>query len=174
MPSTYPRTVLGIDPGTANIGFALVRKDSARAKPRLLALDYVGTTKGKGPVVADDVRRLRLAIDGLRTVLANAADYGVFSVAVEWYAPRGRQRNGWKTALTVGAVLAVAEFAGVPVTVQAAKDRAGASKDKQKVIAAMKRRVTGFAASIERWPATKHEHLADACAHALTSLERTK
>lgn len=179
MSTSYPRTCLGIDPGTANIGFALVRKDSARAKPHLLALDYLGTKKWPGTVIADDVRRLRIAVKQAERWILRAThttEFGMVSpddVVIEWYAPRGRQRGGWKTALTVGAFVAVAELAGVPLVAASPKDRAAADRDKAKVIAAMKRRVVGFAEALERWPETKHEHLADACAHAVAALETT-
>lgn len=164
----YPRTVLGIDPGTANIGFALVRKDSARARPRVLRLGYLGTTKGDGAVIEDDVRRLRLFLREFLDWVPRSRDA---TVVVEWYAPRGRQRSGWKTALTVGAVFGAALVFGGEVVAAPPHARTAASKDKAKVVAAMRRRVRGFGAALAEFPARQHEHIADAAAHAVAVLE---
>lgn len=155
--------VLGVDPGTANIGFVLLDPDGTYADCR-----YVKTTPGDGPVAQDDVRRLLIAIDA-----ADAWSQRPLAVVVEWYAPRGRQRAGWKTALTVGALVAWARLRGVHLHVAQPAQRTAASSNKAKVVRAMRRRLGSvFRSTLDGMPTTAHEHIADAAAHAVAWRDR--
>lgn len=171
---TFPKTrrVLGVDPGTANLGLACVAADPATGGLSCVGVRFCGTKPNRHQRIAavDDAHRL--------LVMAQAVDQAITEwapdlVVVEWYAPRqGAQRHGWKTVLVVGATVAIAwahELACRPQLPKHLRQFTQAG-DKAGVVKWTTTNVAGMAKALRGLPASKHEHVADAAGHACLAL----
>lgn len=165
-------TGVGIDGGLATLGLA--RVDVEGTKPRVVALDFHATEKAskkvKVSVTYDDRVRARAQVERICAFIDDARYTDV--IGMEWYLPNRLNRSGWKTLLVVGGVLALAHEEGWPMLIEQlpgeVKRFVGNPKaDKDEVVRWCRKNVLDFDRLVDRFPATKHEHLADATIHAI-------
>lgn len=170
-------TIMGIDPGFASLGLAVL--DGAH----VLACEVVATQKEKAPraavrVSVDDSRRLGELCDAVVAVIER---HEVTAVAVEVFTTvPGKMAGGAvKTALAYGALYALARARGllwlplVPTDLKRALcGRVSASK--VEVQAAVELRAPSAAALLATIGKTKREHAADAIAAAIVGQEELR
>lgn len=112
--------VMGIDPGLANTGLAVVGPSGS-----LEHCEWYRTTpsRAKGRrTSADDRDRLLEIVEWIRPFLVSSASRPDL-IALEWYAPRKLasgywSKRGWTTVLVVGAIIAMAREFGIESVVQ--------------------------------------------------------
>lgn len=172
------RVALGIDPGMAHTGLAIVTRthNGVYHCEKLVLAASKPTGKGLVPRAQDDARRLKLIHAACMELMAYFAPH---VLAVESYAPLvGRQGgSAWKTSVVYGLVHGIGLSGNRPVVAQSPQDikRAftlGKNNSKQHVQAMMCKLVQGLDAKLEAVCASKREHLADATAHAVLALDR--
>lgn len=128
----------------------------------------------QGAQIPDDVRR---HWEICAWVYSYMERWDPWLVVIEWYAPRKgmRARSGWKTIITVGGILAIAQTQGRQVAAQSAgalRRFCDDAPEKEGVIAFCHDHCPGFSAHLTNHPKSKHEHVADACGHAMLARER--
>jgi Holliday junction resolvasome RuvABC endonuclease subunit len=176
---------LGIDPGLAHVGLALVEQENAASGPcidyRVLRVGYLKTTKGPGPVTGDDLRRYREILESIGPWLASA-----YCVGIEAFSSSGARRKdgsrhrtsaaGSKTGVAYGLILArVWEHTDIIHVMHPNQTRArlglvgGATKE---AVHAMAFSIIGKTArdAIDATPRGQREHVGDAIALALCAL----
>lgn len=174
-------TAMGIDPGFAHLGLAVVTRQKPGDPLRLVTLEVVETSKAPKKamrdlrVAADDQRRLRHFWNRLESVIAA---YLPQAIGVESYAPWPGQMGGnaWKVALAYQLSVCVGWAHGVlPMTFRPddLKRRllgknAGTKGEVEQGLCA---EVTGLRDALDALPKTKREHAADAVGHALLAIE---
>jgi crossover junction endodeoxyribonuclease RuvC len=154
----FDSSVLGVDPGLANVGLAVVAR-----RDRAVSLVWAGTIRT--PADADEAGRLRLVADA---VAAAIGEHRPGAVAIERIAWNRNQVSALRVARAIGAVMVAADRAGLPVReygpneVKIAVTGAGGA-DKRQVRDALERihRLRGVPAQPDA---------ADAVATALTHL----
>lgn len=169
--------VMGIDPGFASLGLAVLDEQ------RILACDVITTKKEKAPraqvrVSVDDSRRLGELCD---SVIGAIERHGVTAVAVEVFTTiPGKMAGGAvKTALAYGALYSLVHARGllwlplVPTDLKRALcGRVSASKTE--VQAAVESRLPDAAAAVQALAKGKREHAADAIAAAIVGQEELR
>jgi len=164
---------LGIDPGLAHVGLALVSGGDQGDRPYVvLRVGYLKTTKGDGPVTGDDLRRYREIRDGVEPWMQPADVLGI-----EVYTARGRQSAGsaTKTGAVYGMILGVAwdRIRSVhAMHPQQTRARLGLRQgaDKAAVQGKVCLLVTGATEALAATPRGQREHVGDAIALALCAL----
>ena len=162
---------LGIDPGLAHVGLALVEEGDERDY-RVLRVGFLKTTKGDGPVTGDDLRRYREIRDGVEPWMQSATVLGM-----EVYTARGKQSAGsaTKTGAVYGMILGVAWDRIQHVHVmhpQQTRARLGLRQgaDKQAIQTCVCNLVRGATKALMATPKGQREHVGDAIALALCAL----
>ena len=174
-------TALGVDPGFANLGLAVVMRPKPEAPLRLVTLEVVETSKAPKKamrdlrVAADDQRRLRHFWNRLELVIAA---YLPQAIGVESYAPWPGQMGGnaWKVALAYQLSVCAGWAHGILPMVFRPDDlkrrllgkNAGTKVAVEDVLRTL---VMGFGEALDKLPKTKREHAADAVGHALLAIE---
>lgn len=168
--------MLGLDPGTANLGLAVLEYIPGTGKPRVLTAEHHTTKVNHDAVtvVEDDLVRLRALTD----VVRNAIDvYKPDVIAAETYIVFSQHavKTGWKVAYSYSMTAVLAHLHGIPfrpIRPQEIKRKvahaSGASKDD--VARAVCGYVVGLEARLNAVPRNKREHISDACAIALLGL----
>lgn len=171
--------VMGVDPGLASTGIAILEK-RANQKPVCLELNVVRTKKADKKdrrglrVTADDSRRLREIWNGLA---AMTQAWQPQALAFEVYSPyRAQGGTAWKAARIEGAVQMFGlerEMLVLPFLPQDLKrgfcGRVNASKeDVQNALAA---KVENLDQMVNRFSKTLREHVTDAAGHAYLAFE---
>jgi crossover junction endodeoxyribonuclease RuvC len=101
----FDSCVLGVDPGMAATGLAVVERDGART-----SLRWSGTVRT--PAELDEELRLRAIAEHVRTAIGAHSPGAVAIERVAW----GRNvTSGLRVARATGAIMLVAADAGVPV-----------------------------------------------------------
>lgn len=171
--------VMGVDPGLASTGLAILEKAPGK-KASCLKLKVIRTKKADKKdrrnlrVTADDSRRLKEIRDGLAELFE---DLRPQALAFEVYSPYGAQGgSAWKTARVEGAVQMFGlerEILVLPFLPQDLKrgfcGRVGASK--VDVQTALCEKVDDLRTAIQNFPKTVQEHVADAAGHAYLAFE---
>jgi crossover junction endodeoxyribonuclease RuvC len=101
----FDSCVLGIDPGLANVGLAVVAR-----RDRAVTLVWSDTVRT--PADADEAVRLRRLADA---VAAAIADHRPDAVAIERVAWNRNQVSALRVARAIGATMVAADRAGIPV-----------------------------------------------------------
>jgi len=185
--SSMGQIVMGVDPGFASGGVAILQRRSPSSPVQAIAVKFLGTAKATKKarnnlrVSADDFRRYKelwSMLEDLRIV------HAPYAVGVEAYMPQGPRGGGQasKTLAVYGGVLWWALSRGLfvaPFVPSDLKKRFGGSKSasKEAVEAGLCREVEGLKELIVKIPKTQREHVADAAGHAFLVLEevyRTK
>lgn len=175
-PQSSRLTVLGVDPGLASLGLAVLRRDpSLRSMPEALLLESLGTKKGSKKllrnirVADDDERRYREIWERVGEVIQ---DYGVTVVAMENYVPYAQVGSGaWKTCRVCGLIHGLTlsrKLTFLSFLPQDLKRRIAGklSASKEEVEAALHGKVWNFQNRMQTVRKDDHEHLADATGHA--------
>jgi crossover junction endodeoxyribonuclease RuvC len=102
----FETRVLGVDPGVASLGLAVV--DGTGRNASLVWSETVRTPSG-----GRDSERLRLICEGIREAIAA---HGPAAVAIERLAWNRNQVSAIAVARATGAIMVAAAEAGVPVT----------------------------------------------------------
>lgn len=172
--SAQSLVVVGVDPGFAAMGIAVLEKREDGI-PKVLDLQVAETKKANKKamrvmrVTADDQRRTKELYFALASVVER---YNPHAIAYEVYSPFGPQGgNAWKAARIEGMVQAVAftrDLLLLPFIPQDLKmhivGKVKASKaDVQKHIIG---RVHGLPKALQAIKATNQEHVADAAGYA--------
>lgn len=167
--------VLGIDPGFANLGMALVQDMEDGRGPEVLWWQHAATSKNRlaSRVVEDDVRRLMLLLVEVERALST---WQPSAMAIEAYTVGSGRAGagagaGAKVAMVYGAVLAQPW----PTRIYRAQDRtiriggakSGAKADVERGVC-LRARVPAAMTAIAK---THREHVFDAAALALMALE---
>ncbi len=173
-------TVVGIDPGWANQGMAVIRQTQGQPI-ELLAVKYTKTEKFKDKkakqnlrVNVDDARRLRELWAGMDELVK---PWGANAIAVEAYAPRPGMGGGnaWKSAMAYALVHGYALHRDItlqpflPLDLKAAFGLTK-SADKSEVGRAVCAKVPGLENALHKYPQGVWEHLTDAAGHAYLGL----
>ncbi len=149
--------VLGVDPGIANLGLAVVEGDARRA--RLVYAGVVATAAGEPAEV-----RVGRLFQGVRAAIG---DHRPEAVAVEAQYFYRQNERAFQVGWGMGAVLAAASLAGLPVfaygPMQIKKALVGAGRAEKAQVAYMLRALLGG-------PLPESNHATDAIAVALTHL----
>lgn len=177
--NTQVTRCLGVDPGLANCGFAVVQ-EGLDGKMKVVHTEVVLTERGDDGerVCQDDMRRLTYI---QRAVVRLLHDHNPNMLGVETYVPlAGKGANGaFKVAQVYGLVVGLAVSANRPVYGYAPQDlrRAflgGSKGSKDAVQMAIGQVCVGVDAAVESFPKTHREHVADAIAHAILALDNTR
>jgi Holliday junction resolvasome RuvABC endonuclease subunit len=170
--------VMGVDPGLASLGVAVIEKREERVMA--LAARVLRTKKASQKMLrdlrvsADDQRRLGELWDGLVAIVTAHRPQGL---AIESYAPQpGRGGSGgWKSAVVYGVVYGLGRANDCTVLPFWPGDlkrkltgKASASKDE--VATVVLGEVAGLAELLHKIPRTQREHVTDAAGHALLGL----
>jgi Holliday junction resolvasome RuvABC endonuclease subunit len=172
-----PPRILGIDPGFASLGLAVLQGE------RLLACEVLATEKAKAKradlrVSVDDSRRLGEICEAVTAVLER---HHVDAVAIEVFTmvPGKMAGGASKTAMAYGALYALARARGclwLPLVPDDLKrglcGRRSASK--AEVQTAVCDLTFGARAALDAMPKTKREHAADAIAAAIVGRTEVK
>lgn len=175
-------TALGIDPGFADCGLAVVGKRAADDDPVLVHVDIVTTKKAAKKamrglrVLADDQRRLK-ELHG--KIMSMHALYQPSVIGVESYSPQpGRAgSSGWKVSMVYGGICWYGYTQGIlvlPFLPADLKRRVAGkvSASKQAVQQALNTNVfPQLNQRLQQFPMGKREHIADAAGHALLAVE---
>ena len=171
--------VMGVDPGVAATGVAVLAKTEASA-PICQRLELIQTKKADKKdrrglrVTADDARRLREVWNGLAPI---AEEYRPQALAFEVYSPYQAQGgNAWKAARIEGAVQMFGLERGMLVLPFLPQDLkrgfcAALNASKGDVQEALIQKIERMSDELERFPKGKREHLADAAGHAYLAFE---
>lgn len=167
-------TVMGIDPGFASVGVAVLEESKVQAK--ITVLRVLKTEKGSKKELrtlrmsADDSRRLQELWQHLSTLVRA---YKPRALAVEAYSPfTGRGGgNAWKTSMVYGLVHGLGLAFDIPVFPFLPADlkrKFGmkASATKQDVADGLATFVPSVREALERLNKTDREHASDAAGHA--------
>lgn len=177
--NTQVTRCLGVDPGLASCGFAVVA-EGLDGNMRVVHTEVVLTEKSSetGRVADDDLRRL-LYIQ--RAVVRLLHEHNPNILGVETYTPlAGKGANGsFKVCQVYGLVVGLAASANRPVYGATPQDirRAfigGPKGSKNDVQMALTRVCSGVTAAVESFPKSHQEHVADAIAHAVLALDNTR
>lgn len=154
-----PLRVLGVDPGLANLGLAVV--EEVRREPRLVAASLVTTS----PRQPQGERLLTLR----RALLAFVAEHEPNAMAIEGQFLRHQKQTSFMVGQAVGVVLLTAAEASLPVfeygPVQVKRSLVGTGRADKDQVAFMVRALLKLTA------APVADHVADAAALALTHLQ---
>lgn len=182
MRGMYGGLAMGVDPGLANCGFALVA-ENADGKLKVVHTHLVTTHRQTSPdptarIADDDTRRMVLI---QRAMVALLGEYKPALVGIETYVPiAGKGGNGaYKVGAVYGAVHALATSANRPVYAATPQDirrallgtATGTKKDIERAVAQV---CTGVAQALDAQKKADREHVADAIAHAVYALDRTR
>ena len=170
--------VLGVDPGFANTGLAVVESYSGGF--RLIDSELVVTKKADKRSrlnlrsSIDDKKRMFLIYTALENIMKRNPNLNVISV--EAYSVSGaRGGNAWKVALIYGGVM----FWGfshrmytAPFLPMDVKKRFGKkNSSKEDIVKSLRKEVDGFSTCIDGYAKIKQEHISDATAHAVLMIE---
>lgn len=173
---------MGVDPGFASMGVAVIEWGGPGTTPTVLDAYVVRTTKGRGAalrVTEDDVRRMQVLWLNLeQTFQEHKPDalgvetYTVYKPTQGGHAGKGA---GWKALYAYGMTCAMAFKYAVPLYPFLPSDlhrRVGDPKAASKLAVehGVLRRTAGLDTILEGLPTNQHEHAADACGHALMAL----
>ena len=170
--------VLGIDPGLASVGLAIV--EFSEGKYRILDSKLIITKKNDSKLCTNlracvnDQRRYREIYDQLTKF---AEPYPLSAISAETYTVTGaRGGNAWKAAVVYGGVCFWAYCSGIyisPFLPADLKNRFCKTKSASKnaVEEVLREEVVGFNTEIGKYPKTKREHVSDATGHAILLLE---
>lgn len=179
--------VLGVDPGFAKGGVAVIERPSPQAKYRALNLTVLRTQKEKKKarnnlrVNVDDLRRnkeLFMTFENLRQA------FNPYAVGVEVYTTKG-PIGGGQASKTMGTYMGIVWWAWAralfvaPFLPSDLKKRFCGKKDasKEDVERALYDEITDLRTLIQKVPKTMREHVADGAGHAVLvfeEVERTK
>jgi Holliday junction resolvasome RuvABC endonuclease subunit len=166
--------VLGIDPGMANFGWALLKLEQSTESVVLLGVLRTEKTDTKQKVLAsdDNVRRLRLVA---QLVLGLTESENVVAICLESMSFPRSSSAAAKMAMTWGVVTTVAELRGIPMfqaSPQQIKAKVCGKKDASKdaVEAAIRKRHPE-ADALMKLPPSVQNHAWDAVAAAVTCLD---
>jgi Holliday junction resolvasome RuvABC endonuclease subunit len=165
--------MLGVDPGFLSTGVAILQQVKGQEIELLMAevIKSPNTPKKKRNnmlrVSTDDSRRLRVIFDSIVRVVE---EFEPNTLAIEWYAPYGQHKNGWKTAMALGVVQGVAMSRGLAVVPNVAQDLKRAfglnqSTSKQAVSDALCERFPNLQEILDGTKKKDQEHVSDAVAH---------
>lgn len=176
--------VLGLDPGFASCGYAVLRVDAGVA--RCVALGVVRTKKSakRLRVLAtdDNMRRAKEIARALRSLL----EYGALDptrkhgparlVCAESMSSPRNSSSASKMAMTWGALIALCDERGLPLlqaSPQQVKVRAcgKSTASKEEVERAMRKQYAGLGKLVKHLPDGEHEHAFDALAVAHACLD---
>lgn len=171
--------VMGLDPGFAEMGVAVIGRTAEKAKPQLLHLGTIKTEKGKKKerinlrVTNDDQRRYDEIYEALEAIRQR---FRPTAVGVEAYHPHKDVTTGWKTAVVYGGVIFWAKSQGIycaPYIPQDLKRRfcGKQSGSKQEVAAVAAVMVEGAWEAYLATAKTRQEHVGDALGHSILVLE---
>lgn len=171
--------VAGLDGGTANLGLAVVSYNPkvGPSSIKCVFADHYKTEpahkKLNRRICTDDRIRLETMI---QHVVALNERHPLTAMGIEWYVPMGKNRNGWKTGMVVGAGIAVCAVTGIRCFEQLPSDvkRLVGKRDasKAEVIAWAQKNISGFrraAAHLSQVEGVM-EHSADAACHAVVTV----
>jgi Holliday junction resolvasome RuvABC endonuclease subunit len=171
---------LGVDPGFANMGAAVVEQPMRGGKITIIALKVLETKKASRKVLSmfrvagDDQRRLKEQWELLTGMLTVS---GCTAVGVESYAPWPGQMGGnaWKVGLSYQVVCAAAWYIGVEPFVFMPSDLKrefchDKKASKEQVGAALAAMVEGLRRALIGIPLRLREHATDAVGHAVLAL----
>lgn len=170
--------VLGVDPGFAHMGVAVV--DEHRNVVDAFVVGTKKTSNKARRVTDDDVDRMNLLWLNINQAVI---DHQPEAVGVETYTvfkpgQGGHGKGaGWKAVFAYAMTCSVAFSYKIPVyafrpTDLKQKVAGWTSAGKQDIEDAVRRSVGGAAEALDRIPASAREHAADAIGHALLTLER--
>lgn len=177
----YGGTALGVDPGLAHCGVAIV-SETAEGHFRILHTACIVTTKDTktaGLRISDDDTRRMVAIH--RVVVDIICTFKPTLVGLETYVPlAGKGGQGaFKVGQVYGMIHGLATSANRPVYAATPQDvrmaflrkRSGTKSD---VYDAVKKNCTGLDKALEEHVPSKREHVVDAIAHAILVLDKTR
>ncbi len=182
MRGMYGSLCLGVDPGLANCGFALVA-ETAEGNLKIVHTHLVTTHRELSDdptarISDDDTRRMVLI---QRAMVGLLGEYKPALIGIETYVPiAGKGGNGaYKVGAVYGAVHALATSANRPVYAATPQDirrallgsPSGTKKDIERAIGMV---CTGVTQALEKHKKSDREHVADAIAHAVYALDRTR
>ena len=172
-------TVMGVDPGWAAMGVAILVKAENQA-PVCHRAGVIRTAKAKKKdlrnirVAADDSRRIRELHNGLADL---ATAFSPQALAFEVYSPYGKQGgSAWKSSRVEGGVQLFGLERGMLVLPFHPQDLKRAicgkvSSSKDDVIREMSVKVANLEAMLAQLPKTMREHAADAAGYAYLAFE---
>lgn len=171
-------TVMGIDPGVAAVGVAILAATQKRIFCQKLAVIRTKKADKKAlrslRVTADDSRRLKEIYNGLSDI---TDEFEPHALAFEVYSPYGKQGgSAWKASRVEGGVQVFGFDRGMLVLPFLPQDlkRAlcgKASASKEDVIDAMSLKVENVENLLQALPKTQREHAADAAGYAYLAFE---
>jgi len=177
---------LGIDPGMASMGLAVVCR-SAEGVDKVLDGKVIETKKATKKelrnlrMCVDDQRRMRLLSDASEELIKK---YNPHVIGIEAYAPTiGRMGgNAWKVGNVMQAMVCLSWNYGYEPLIFLASDLkrtflGKSSGSKLEVEEVLREKVLGVGDILARFPKTKQEHVTDAIGHAvlaLTELEKMR
>jgi Holliday junction resolvasome RuvABC endonuclease subunit len=171
--------VMGIDPGFASMGVAVIGRSNAGARIQLLHLGTVSTAKAtkKARVnlraTNDDQRRYDEIYDAIEALRQR---YRPTAVGVEAYHPYVEAATGWKTAVVYGGIIFWARASNIycaPYIPQDLKRRfcGNQSGSKLAVASVVMQLIVGAPEAYLATNKTQREHVGDALGHAVLVLE---
>ncbi len=176
---TKAMRVMGLDPGLAKIGMAVVEFYAEPMRPKVLMGKLIETKKASQKelkairVVDDDQRRLRHVWDTVRAALDA---YDVAAVGIESFAPIPGQQGhgGWKTGASTMMLVSLCWSRGMqPIMARPGDLRraflgkdSGSKIDIQRRMVALLDRAQSFLDLVAR---SKQEHVADAMGYAVVA-----
>lgn len=173
---------LGVDPGLAHCGLALVAETqdgTLKVAHTELVTTFKGGSDDPGARISDDDTRRMILIQ--KAVVALIGTYRPTMVGIETYTPlAGKQANGaFKVATIYGLVHGLATSANRPVYAATPQDiRRGllgtVTGTKKDIERAVLRVCPDAACALDRHKKADREHIADAIAHAIFALDRTR
>jgi Holliday junction resolvasome RuvABC endonuclease subunit len=174
--------VMGIDPGFATTGVAILQGTSDGSEVRCLGLKLIETKKTPKKLMrdlrvsADDYQRLRQIHYEMRTVIM---EHEPAAIAYEVYQPftgpvkgrTGYRSSSWKVGRVEGVIVSIGtihELLILPfLTLDLKKGLTGnRSASKAQVQEALHAKVSGFTQALLRISKTKKEHVSDAVGYA--------
>jgi len=178
MPKSSTLTAVGVDPGLAKMGIAVVERSPERTKLRYM--DLLVTKKGS----KKQLRNLRIADDDQRRIkelydatVATLKKYKAHGIGVESYTPHGPMGGGaWKVGNVAQSIVCLGWSLGFRPMLFRPDDLKrtflGRNKGtKLDVQVALYEHVDGLEKALMRFPETNREHLADAVGHAVLALD---
>jgi crossover junction endodeoxyribonuclease RuvC len=170
--------IVGIDPGFANIGYAVVQVESWGEK--LLDLGVIQTEKSnnKRKVFAsdDNLRRAREISARLKQIIVRDGALKVAALCVESMSFPRNAANAAKVAMCWGCIATFSQLYGLPLvqsSPQEIKKKLCGDKtaSKEEVAAAVTRRYANAPKLLADLAASYQEHPYDAAAAAITALD---
>ena len=164
--------ILGIDPGFANFGWAVVQFEKAQP-PRLLASGVIRTDAraGRLTVSESNAQRCGQIADALVDIMDNWRPWIIGTEAQSW---TRRHKADVQVAQAFGIIFALAGVDGCPVVhlpPQVVKQKICGVKSatKQQIQDALADRLVDYGPTIGQIPKTTRHHAADAAAVALAA-----